>query len=178
MTDEQILAAIKENPDKGFSFLIKEFKQQVYWRVRKIVYSHDDANDVTQNTFIKVYRSIDKFQGNSKLYTWIYRIATNEAITFIKKKSKENNASFEDYSYQMASNLEADVFFNGDEAALTLQKIIAQLPEKQRIVFNMKYFEEKKYEEISEELGTSVGALKASYHHAVKKIQEKIMIAH
>lgn len=137
-----------------------------------MVINHDDADDVLQNTFIKVFRSIHSFKGESSLYSWMYRIATNEAITFINQRAKKNNVSNEQWQMQAVDNLEADSYFEGDEIAYKLQKAIATLPEKQRIVFNMKYFEALKYEQMSEILDTSIGALKASYHHAVKKIEE------
>ncbi len=156
----------------AFSELVKEFSEQLYWQIRKIVLSHDDANDVLQNTFIKIWTSIDNFRGDSKLSTWLYRIAINEAITFLNKQRTANNVSLDDTDTFLISRLEGDEYFDGDEAQLKLQKAVLTLPEKQRIVFNMKYFDEMKYEDMSEILETSVGALKASYHHAVKKIEE------
>lgn len=171
---EEILTLYKQNQEAAFRLLVKEYSKPIYYHVRRMVYDHDDANDITQNVFIKIYQNLNKFKGDSKLYSWIYRIATNETITFLNQKAKKNNVSFEEVSYDLAQNLESDAFFEGDKAELKLQKAIAQLPEKQRLVFQMKYFEEMKYEEISEILDTSVGALKASYHHAVKKIEELI----
>ena len=132
---------------------------------------HDDADDVLQNTFIKVYRNIEGFKGDSKLYSWMYRIATNESITFIKQRSKKMGVSDEELKNRMIKNLEADVYFEGDEIQIKLQKALSTLPDKQKLVFNMKYYQEMKYEEISEVLETSVGALKTSYHLAVKKIE-------
>jgi RNA polymerase sigma-70 factor (ECF subfamily) len=137
-----------------------------------MVLSHDDADDVLQNTFIKVYQNLKSFKGESKLYSWIYRIATNEAITFINTRAKKSGVSSGELKDNLINKLEADVDYDGDEIQLKLQKAVATLPEKQQLVFKMKYFEEMKYEEISEILGTSVGALKASYFHAVKKIEE------
>lgn len=169
--DEEILNLIQQNIDKGFRLLLKEFQQPVYYHVRQMVYNHEDANDITQNAFIKIYKNIGKFEGKSKLFTWIYRIATNEALNFIQQKARKNHVNYEDVAYEMSKNLEADAFFNGDEAELKLEQAVAQLPEKQRLVFKMKYFENMKYGEISEVLETSVGALKASYHHAVKKLE-------
>ncbi|MBD8389911.1 RNA polymerase sigma factor [Dysgonomonas sp. BGC7] len=162
----------------AFSELVKEFSEILYWQIRKIVLSHDDANDVLQNTFIKVWTSIDNFRGDSKFSTWLYRIAINEAISFLNKQRSANNISLDDADSFLISRLEGDEFFDGDEAQLKLQKAILTLPEKQRIVFNLKYFEEMKYEEMSEILETSVGALKASYHHAVKKIEDFLSIEH
>lgn len=160
-----------KNQQAAFSELVKEFSETLYWQIRKIVISHDDANDVLQNTFIKVWTSIDNFRGDSKLSTWLYRIAVNEAITFLNKQ-RIQNVSIDDTDSFLISRLEGDEYFDGDEAQLKLQKAVLRLPEKQRIVFNMKYFDEMKYEDISDILDTSVGALKASYHHAVKKIEE------
>jgi RNA polymerase sigma-70 factor (ECF subfamily) len=156
----------------AFSELVKEYSEPLYWQIRKIVLSHDDTNDVLQNTFIKVWTSIDSFRGDSKLSTWLYRIAVNEAITFLNKQRSQNNISVDDADMFLLGKLESDEYFDGDEAQLKLQKAILTLPEKQRIVFNMKYFDEMKYEDMSDILDTSVGALKASYHHAVKKIEE------
>lgn len=156
---------------KAFEVLIDTYKERLYWHIRRIVLNHDDADDVLQNTFIKVYRSIDGFKGESKLYSWMYRIATNEALSFLKSKSKKQGISNEEVQNQLLDSLQADVYFEGDEIQLKLQRAIASLPEKQKLVFNMKYFQELKYEEISEILETSVGGLKASYHLAAKKIE-------
>ncbi len=160
-----------QSQSKAFEVLIDTYKQRLYWHIRGIVLNHDDADDVLQNTFIKVFRNIDGFKGDSKLYSWIYRIATNEALSFLKSKSKKQGISNEELQNQMLDNLQADVYFEGDEIQLKLQKAIATLPEKQKLVFNMKYFQELKYGEISEILETSVGGLKASYHLAAKKIE-------
>lgn len=162
----------EETQKEAFSVLVKEFSEKLYWQIRKIVLTHDDANDVLQNSFIKIWTNISSFRGDSKLTTWLYKIAINESITFINKQRQQQNVPLDDDENFMASKLESDTFFDGDEAQLLLQKAILTLPEKQRIVFNMKYFEEMKYEDMSEILDTSVGALKASYHHAVKKIEE------
>ncbi len=156
---------------QAFEVLVNTYKQRLYWHIRSIVLNHDDADDVLQNTFIKVYRNIAGFKGDSKLYSWMYRIATNEALSFLKKKSKKQGISDSELQNQLLGNLEADVYFEGDEIQLKLQKAIATLPEKQKLVFNMKYFQELKYEEISDILETSVGGLKASYHLAVKKLE-------
>jgi len=158
--------------EQAFRTLMSQYKERLYWHIRKIVISHDDADDVLQNTFIKVYRNINNFKAESKLYSWMYRIATNESITFINKRAKQNAVDVNDMQYKLAENLEADVYFDGDEMQLQLQKAIAILPQKQQLVFNMKYFDDMKYKDISEILETSVGALKASYHHAVKKIEK------
>jgi RNA polymerase sigma-70 factor (ECF subfamily) len=174
-TDEDKLISLLQTEatrNEGFSVLVKEYSEQLYWQIRKIVISHEDANDVLQNTFIKVWSNLHNFRGDSKLITWLYKIATNESITFLNKQRAQNNIPIDDENNYLYSKLESDTYFDGDEAQLKLQKAVLRLPEKQRIVFNMKYFDEMKYEEISEILKTSVGALKASYHHAVKKIEE------
>jgi len=161
----------KATQAKAFEVLVNTYKERLYWHIRRIVMNHDDADDVLQNTFIKVYRSIDGFKGESKLYSWMYRIGTNEALTFLKKKSRKLGFSNEELQETMVENLQSDVYFEGDEIQLKLQQALVKLPEKQKLVFNMKYFQEMKYEEISEVLETSVGGLKASYHLAVKKIK-------
>jgi len=177
LTDETVFIAhlidVKTR-EKAFRELISLYKERLYWHIRKIVISHDDTDDVLQNTFIKVYKNIDKFNQESKLFSWMYRIATNEAITFINKRAKERKSTVSDIHEQLASTLESDVYFSGEAIQNILQKAIATLPQKQQLVFNMKYFDDLKYTEISEILKTSVGALKASYFHAVKKIENYI----
>lgn len=158
------------NKEQAFRNLVGQYKERLYWHIRSMVLDHDDADDVLQNTFIKVFRNIDSFKGESKLYTWIYRIATNEALTFIKKRAKRNNSSLEEVKNRAIDNLKSDVYFEGGAIEINLQKAIATLPEKQQLIFNMKYFEDHTYEELSEILETSVGGLKSSYHIAVKKI--------
>ncbi|MDP2088091.1 MAG: RNA polymerase sigma factor [Flavobacteriaceae bacterium] len=177
MTNEETLIINLKNPltqERAFLELMGLYKERLYWHIRRIVLNHDDADDVLQNTFIKVYRNIDSFKEESKLYSWIYRIATNESITFINKRAKENHLDITDLHDKMVNNLYNDPLFEGDEIQLILQKAIAALPQKQQLVFKMKYFEEMKYQEMSEILETSVGALKSSYFHAVKKIEEII----
>ena len=179
MTDETVLITQLINAkskDKAFRELISLYKERLYWHIRKIVITHDDTDDVLQNTFIKVHKNIDKFNQESKLFSWMYRIATNEAITFINKRAKERKVDISELHDQLAATLESDVYFNGDEIQRILQNAIATLPQKQQLVFNMKYFDELKYTDISEILETSVGALKASYHHAVKKIERYIKL--
>ena len=174
MTDEVLfINQLQDASSKELAFktLVNQYKERLYWHIRKIVYLHDDADDVLQNTFIKVYKNIDSFKGNSKLYSWLYRIATNEAISFVSKKAKEQNLDISDYQQQITSNLSSDYWFDGNEIQLILQKAIATLPKQQQLVFNMKYFDEMKYNDISEILNVSVGSIKASYHHAVKKIE-------
>ena len=165
----QLLNSKTQN--QAFQQLIQDYQKPLYNHIRNIVLNHDDADDILQNTFIKVFQYLKSFKGESKLFSWMYRIATNEALTFLNQKAKINGVSTEALQNKAIDNLQADVFFDGNEIQLKLQKAIAILPEKQQLVFKMKYFEELKYEEISEILGTSVGALKASYHHAVKKIE-------
>lgn len=175
MVQEQTLVTAlqsKTEKEQAFKQLVSEYKERLYWHIRKIVLNHDDADDVLQNTFIKVFRNIDKFKGDSKLYTWLYRIATNESITFINKRAKRNQMTNEEAQELALSKLESDVYFEGDAIQLKLQKAIATLPQKQQLVFNMKYFEEHTYEQLSEILETSVGGLKSNYHIAVKKITE------
>lgn len=156
----------------AFQKLVREYQKPLYNHIRNIVINHDDCDDVLQNTFIKVFQYLNGFKGESKLFSWIYRIATNEAITFINNKSKRSGTTSEAMQTKIVENLQSDVYFDGNDIQIKLQKAIALLPEKQQLVFKMKYFEELKYENMSEILGTSVGALKASYHHAVKKIED------
>jgi RNA polymerase sigma-70 factor (ECF subfamily) len=158
--------------DLAFQTLVNKYKERLYWHIRKMVMDHDDADDILQNTFIKVWRSVDKFREESSLYTWLYRIATNESLTFINSNKRRSMMPMNDTSEFLMNNLESDVYFDGDEIQLRLQEAILRLPEKQRIVFNLKYFEEMKYEDMSQVLDTSVGALKASFHHAAKKVEE------
>lgn len=150
--------------------LLDTYQKPLYWHIRGIVKNHEDADDVLQNVFIKVYKGINGFQGDSKLYTWLYRIATNESLTFLKKRAKHYQISSEELQERLIDNLESDVHFNGDEIQLALEKALVQLPEKQQLVFQMKYYQDMKYDDISAILGTSVGALKSSYHIATKKI--------
>jgi len=157
--------------DRGFRLLMEKYQERLYWQIRRLVYEHEDANDVLQNCFMKVYRNLHKFEGKSKLYTWMYRIATNEAITFLNKKKQKYTASIDDEDRNLSNRLEADSFFDGNSAQILLQKAIALLPEKQKQVFHLRYFDEMNYASMSELLGTSEGALKASFHHAVKKIE-------
>ena len=175
MQDEKDFIQELLNPktqNVAFQKLLRDYQRPLYNHIRNIVLNHDDADDVLQNTFIKVFQYLKDFKGESKLFSWMYRIATNEAITFIKQKAKRNGTTNEAMQTRIVDNLKADTFFDGNEIQLKLQKAIAILPEKQQLVFKMRYFEELKYEEMSEILTTSVGALKASYHIAVKKIEE------
>ncbi|NRB52955.1 MAG: sigma-70 family RNA polymerase sigma factor [Saprospiraceae bacterium] len=176
MKDEQILNLIQREgqQERGFKLLLDKYQERLYWHIRKLVIDHEDANDVIQNCFIKVFRGIQRFQGNSSLYTWLYRIATNESITFLNKKKKIGTDSIDNEALLLAEKLKADVYFDGNEIQLALQKALTILPEKQRIVFQLRYFEEMSYQQMSEVLETSVGGLKASYHHAVKKIEKAL----
>ncbi|HSD14251.1 MAG TPA: sigma-70 family RNA polymerase sigma factor [Flavobacterium sp.] len=175
MQDEKEFIADLLNPktqNEAFRRLVREYQRPLYNHIRTIVLNHDDTDDVLQNTFVKVFQGLKNFKGESKLFSWMYRIATNESITFINQRAKKSGISSEEIKDKMINNLQADVDYDGDEIQLKLQKALATLPEKQQLVFKMKYFQELKYEEISEILGTSVGGLKASYFHAVKKIED------
>ncbi|MBN8702893.1 MAG: sigma-70 family RNA polymerase sigma factor [Bacteroidetes bacterium] len=174
--DKELLTKFRNQDTRHYAFnlLVRKYQQRVYWHIRRIVISHDDADDVVQNTFIKVWKGLDNFKEDSQLYTWLYRIATNESITFLNQKKTRMFVSLDGTEAALAKNLEDDHFFKGDEIQKKLQLAILKLPEKQRIVFNMKYYDEMKYEDMAEVLDTSVGALKASYHHAVKKIEEYV----
>lgn len=161
--------------NKAFEKLLIQYQKPLYNHIRTIVISHDDTDDVLQNTFLKVYQYLKTFKGESKLFSWMYRIATNEALIFLKQKARKNGVSSETIQNKAIENLQSESYFDGNEIQIKLQKAIVILPEKQQLVFKMKYFDELKYEEISEILGTSVGALKASYHHAVKKIESFVI---
>lgn len=172
--DQEILELIS-NPatkEKGFKLLISKYKERLYWHIRKIVLNHDDTDDILQNTFIKIWNGISSFRAESGIYTWLYRIATNESITFLNQRKRKATINLNEENEYLLENLETDEYFDGNEWQMLLQKAIATLPEKQRLVFNMKYFEEIKYEDMSKILDTSVGALKASYFHASNKVEE------
>ncbi|MCK4853014.1 MAG: sigma-70 family RNA polymerase sigma factor [Bacteroidales bacterium] len=169
--DKELIQQFRENRNYAFNLIVRKYQERLYWHIRKLVISHDDADDVLQNTFIKAFQGLEKFREDASLFTWLYRIATNESLTFLKKQRSWFYLPLGDYQQQLERTLESDTYFNGDEIQMKLQKAIIRLPEKQRLVFNMKYFEEMKYEDMSAILGTSVGALKASYHHAIKKIE-------
>jgi RNA polymerase sigma-70 factor (ECF subfamily) len=163
-----------QTQQKAFGVLLHRYQKPLYHHIRNIVLNHDDADDVLQNTFIKIFQYLKDFKGESKLFSWMYRIATNEAITHLNQKAKKQGFTSNEYQEKIINQLETDVYFEGDAFQIQLQKAIATLPDKQQLVFKMKYFQELKYEEIAEIVGTSVGALKASYHHAVKKIEDYI----
>ena len=160
--------------DRAFREIINRYQKRVYYHVRRIVIDHEDAADVVQNTFVKVLVSLDGFRSDSLLFTWIYRIATNEAITFLKKKRTRYFLPMVDVEAELSNKLDNDPLFDADKVERLLQKAILTLPQKQRLVFNMRYYDELSYEDISKILGTSVGALKASYHHAYKKIEKHL----
>jgi RNA polymerase sigma-70 factor (ECF subfamily) len=174
LTDKELVQLFLEgdNPNYAFNLIVRKYRERLYWHIRKIVVSHDDTDDVLQNTFIKAWSALPEFRGDSQLFTWLYRIATNESLTFLKKKRTKFLLPLVDVERQLSNSIEDDPYFNGDAIQKKLQKAVLKLPEKQRIVFNMRYFDEMKYENMSEVLGTSVGALKASYHHAVQKIEK------
>lgn len=172
--NEDLIARLREPSTvrAAFADLIAAYSEQLYWQIRRLVQNHDDANDVLQNTFLKAWSNIENFRGEAKLSTWLHKIAINESLSFIEREKKHEGVSLDDEDSTVAANIEADEDFDGNRLAENLNKAVQSLPEKQRLVFNMKYFDNMKYERISEILGTSVGALKASYHLAVKKIEQ------
>lgn len=178
MEEDFIISKIKDEETKhyGFNLLLKEFQERIYWHIRKMVVRHDDSDDLTQEVFIKVWNNLDKFRADSSLFTWIYRIATNECLNFLNKKKKRFFVKIHDVSEELSRELSVqNNLIDGDEIEIKLQKALLKLPDKQRLVFNMKYFDDLKFYEIAEITKTSVGALKASYHHAVKKIEESLV---
>ncbi len=176
LSDRELLDlfAQAETRNHAFNLIVRQYQQRLYWHIRKMVLDHDDADDLLQNVFIKSFKALENFREDSKIYTWMYRIATNECITFLNHKKRRFMVPMVDVEHQLSQNLETDSYFSGDRIQMKLQQAILTLPDKQKLVFNLRYFEEMKYEEMSEILGTSVGALKASFHHAVKKIEEYI----
>ncbi|MHB1921417.1 MAG: RNA polymerase sigma factor [Chitinophagaceae bacterium] len=176
LNDHELLALFREegNKEKGFTLIIKKYQERLYWHVRRLVVGHEDANDVLQNMFIKVWNNLDHFREDSQLYTWLYRIATNESLTFLEQLKKRGSVSLSDVEGSLSNQLKADKHFDPNKLEWKLQQAILALPEKQRAVFNLRYYDEMPYEEMSRVLETSEGALKASYHHAVKKIEEFI----
>jgi RNA polymerase sigma factor (sigma-70 family) len=173
--EHNISELLKTDLNKGFRLVVEKYSSKLYWHIRRLVILHEDADDALQNTFINAWKSIGDFRSESALYTWLYTIATNEALTLINKRKRNASVSIEGLEGYFANSMEGSTWFDGDEAQLKLQNAILQLPEKQRIVFNLKYFDEMTYQEMSKILKTSEGALKASYHHAVKKIENIIL---
>ena len=173
-TDEKLVVALQDSNRRreAFAQVVDCYGEKLYWQIRKMVLDHDDANDLLQNTFMKAWANLDYFRGEAKLSTWLYKISINECLTFLNRQRALLKVSLDDADQFLLDRLESDPYFDGDALQKKLQQAILTLPEKQRLVFNMKYFDEMKYEEMSDILGTSVGALKASYHHAVKKVED------
>lgn len=176
MEDKDLLLKLRdpETRNYGFNLLVRKYQQKMYWHIRKMVIDHDDADDLVQECFVKVWKNIDSFREDAQLYTWIYRIATNECLNFLRKKKNRFFLPIHDIQHELTQKLDNGTLMDGDEIQIKLQKALLKLPDKQRLVFNMKYFDDLKYEEIAEITKTTVGSLKASYHHAVKKIEEFI----
>jgi RNA polymerase sigma-70 factor (ECF subfamily) len=174
VSDDDIKQLLHTDADKAFRMIVDAYGSKLYWHIRRLVIIHDDADDALQNTFINAWKNIGSFRNESSLFTWLYAIATNEALTLLRKREKESSVSLDDLESFFASSVEGSTWFDGEEASAKLHNAILKLPEKQRVVFNMKYFNDMSYEEMSEVLGTTVGALKASYHHAVKKIEKYV----
>jgi len=172
--DKELLLKLRdpEARNYGFNLLVRKYQQKIYWHIRKMVIDHDDTDDLVQETFVKIWNKIDTFREDAQLYTWIYRIATNECLNFLRKKKNKFFLPIHDVQNELCQKLESGHLMDGDEIQVKLQKALLKLPDKQRLVFNMKYFDEMKYDQISEITGTSIGSLKANYHHAVKKIEE------
>lgn len=179
MEDTEIIHLFHSDkePNRAFRMLVDKYKEKLYWHIRKIVINHEDTDDILQNTFIKIWQSLKEFRYESRLYTWMYRIATNEAINFLNEKKRKVYGNSESITQMLENSLEGDVYFNGDNIQKELQKAILQLSERQRLIFNMKYFDDMTYEDIAEILEVAVGTLKATYHNAVKKIEECMKIA-
>ena len=174
ISEEELLEELRDPARRRMAFekVVRLYNRKLYWQIRRMVLSHEDANDLLQNTFIKAWTNIDYFRAEAKLSTWLYRIALNECLTFLNKQRATTTIAIDDPEAMIVQKLESDSYYSGDQVQLLLQKALLTLPEKQRMVFNLKYYQEMKYEEMSEIFGTSVGALKASYHHAVKKIEK------
>jgi RNA polymerase sigma factor (sigma-70 family) len=175
-SDKELLSLFR-NPDQrsyAFNLIMRKYQERLYWHIRKMVIVHDDADDLLQNTFLKAWNSLENFREESQIFTWLYRIATNEALSFLREKRRKYFIPIVDVERELSRSLEDDSYFDGDELQLRLQKAILKLPEKQRIVFNMRYFDQMKYDDMAVILDTSTGALKASYHHAVKKIEKML----
>ena len=173
-SDQELIERFQEgeNPSYAFNLLVRKYQEPLYYYIRRVVVDHADADDVLQNTLIKAWKGLSNFRQEANLYTWLYRIATNESITFINKRKKRNKVALDDVAHQLTKNYESDYYHSGSEIQQKLELAVASLPERQRAVFHLKYYEEKKYDEIASILDISVGSLKASYHHAVKKIEK------
>lgn len=178
--EEDVIQRLRtpEHQRSAFTEVVNAYSRQLYWQIRRMGLTHDDADDVLQNTFLKAWNSLEQFRGDARLSTWLYRIALNETLTFLNRQRAQNQLSIDDADAALVNQLESDAYFDGDETQLLFEQAIRRLPEKQRMVFNMKYFQEMKYEDISEIVGTTVGALKASYHLAVKKIEDFLKANH
>lgn len=176
INDAELLAEFR-NPitkEKAFTSIIKKYQEKLYWHLRRMVVEHEDANDVLQNVFIRVWNGLENFREDSQLYTWLYRVATNECLTFLEQRKKRASISISDVETGLENKIKADRHFDANKLEWKLQLAINQLPDKQKIVFQLRYYDEMPYEEMSRVLDTSEGALKASYHHAVKKIEDYI----
>jgi RNA polymerase sigma-70 factor (ECF subfamily) len=173
-TDDELLRLFADESQRNyaFNFIVRKYQERLYWHIRKMIIVHDDSDDVLQNTFIKAFKGLSNFREEAKLYTWLYRIASNECITFLNNKRKRFFLPIGDVEGELMQHVQDDELYSGNQIQMKLQQALLKLPPKQRLVFNMKYYDDMKYEEMSEILGTSVGALKASYHHAVKKIED------
>ncbi len=179
MSDDDIVRLFhsERGEEKAFRILVDKYGERLYWHIRKIVIGHEDSDDVLQNTFVKIWRGLNEFRDESKLFTWMYRVATNEAINFLSEKRRKTYGNSQEITPVLENQLESDTFFSGDSIQRELQKAVLKLPERQRLVFNMKYFDDMKYEDIAEVLNVAVGTLKATYHNAVKKIEESLKIS-
>ncbi len=177
MDDAELLLQFREpaTREKAYTALVRKYQERLYWHIRRMLVDHDDTNDVLQNVFIRVWNGLDNFRADAKLYTWLYRIATNECLSFLEQKKRKSSVSLSDVEEGLANQVRADKDFDANKLEWKLQLAIQQLPEKQRIVFTLRYYDEMPYEEMSQVLDTSEGALKASYHHAVKKIEDFIL---
>jgi RNA polymerase sigma factor (sigma-70 family) len=175
--DAELLLQFRNPPtkEKAFTAIIKKYQERLYWHIRRMVVEHEDANDTLQNVFIRVWNALENFREDSQLYTWLYRIATNECLSFLEQKKRKSAVSLSDVENSLSNSIKADKYFDPNKLEWKLQLAMQQLPEKQRIVFNLRYYDEMPYEEMSKVLETSEGALKASYHHAVKKIEDFIL---
>jgi RNA polymerase sigma-70 factor (ECF subfamily) len=177
LDDKELLMQFRDpaTKERSFTLILKKYQEKLYWHIRRMLVNHEDANDVLQNMFIKVWKGLENFREDSQLYTWLYRIATNECLTFLEKEKKRSSVSLSDVETGLSNKLQADKHFDANKLEWKLQAAIQQLPEKQRVVFNLRYYDEMPYEKMSKVLETSEGALKASYHHAVKKIENFIL---